>query len=170
MVYGFSNKEEVYKDVSDISLDASDYNARSLSISIEKNGSFMVENVLADRNSLVAVVDQFHQDISPEVRNRIMNIHVTSDYKVSEADTWFLFESLKPYGFHRMVTPNEEIVKSKGNTTLLQMQYGPSLKYDIAPNAVPTQEEGGGTHTHTRTHSIVLHLLPLVFGGVAGPT
>lgn len=123
LVFGFSNKIEVPKEIENPTYHESDYTARSLSIEILENGMYLIENKKADKNSLVRTVNLFHQDITSEIRNNIMNIHVTSDLNITEEETWFLFESLKPYGFHRMVTPNEEIVKSKGNTPQRAKSY-----------------------------------------------
>lgn len=121
MVYGFSSKEEKFKEHEPIAeinaIEDNDYAARSLTINILKDGTYVIDDeVTANKTNLVEVVNQFHQDITSDVRSRIMNIHVTSASEISEKETWFLYESLIDYGFHRMVTPNEEIVKSKGNT------------------------------------------------------
>ena len=45
-----------------------------------------------------------------------MNIHVTSTSEISKEEVWFLYNSLVDYGFYRLVTPEQEVVKGKGNT------------------------------------------------------
>ncbi len=45
-----------------------------------------------------------------------MNINVSSSKEISNKETWFIYNSLQDYGFYRIVTPNQDINRAKGNT------------------------------------------------------
>ena len=47
-----------------------------------------------------------------------MNIHLKSDEEISREEVWFFYNSLMNYGFHRLVTAEQEVILSKGNTPL----------------------------------------------------
>lgn len=55
----------------------------------------------------------------------------------TEKKVWFVYNSLLEYGFHRLVTKNQEVVKSKGNTPVrrninAEIQQNPPAKKEIA--------------------------------------
>jgi beta-lactamase regulating signal transducer with metallopeptidase domain/biopolymer transport protein ExbD len=93
-----------------------EHTARSIEVKILKNGNYSVDGIKTNKNQLTTIVNTLHQDITEEIRNDIMNIHVSSTSEVSKKEVWFLYNSLKDYGFYRLVTPNKEVVKGKGNT------------------------------------------------------
>lgn len=100
-----------FEDTKDI------YNsARSIELKILNNNSYLIDGIKATKNTFVNVFNQLHQDITTEVRNNIMNIHVTSAKEISNKEVWFIYNSLQDYGFYRIVTPNQEINRAKGNT------------------------------------------------------
>lgn len=127
LVYSFSSTELVEKEIqpstsaehaTPLSGEVSNerHTARSITIEVLDNGQFTIDNYKATKETFVAVINTLHQDVSPEIRQKIMNIHVNSSSDISNKDIWFIYNSLLDYGFHRMVTPNQEIVLSKGNT------------------------------------------------------
>jgi biopolymer transport protein ExbD len=116
-IYGFSEKKEVLRPLEDdLKETHSDYTARSISIEILEDGTYTVDGIAATKNTLIEEVNKLHQDITTEIRNHIMNIHVTSSSKISNEETWFIYNTLLDYGFYRLVTPEQEVVKGKGNT------------------------------------------------------
>lgn len=115
-IYGFSEKKEVIKPLEELQESHSEYTARSISIEILEDGTYTIDGVKANKSTLISEVNKLHQDITAEIRNHIMNIHVTSSTKISNEETWFLYNSLLDYGFYRLVTPEQEVVKGKGNT------------------------------------------------------
>jgi len=116
LVFGFSERKEVFKTSEDIQVSKSAYTARSISIKILEDGTYSIDGNSADKSTLITEVNKLHQDITPEIRNKIMNIHVTSSFDISKKEVWFLYNSLLDYGFYRLVTPEQEVVKGKGNT------------------------------------------------------
>jgi hypothetical protein len=72
--------------------------------------------IKATKGTFTDVFNQLHQDITPEIRNNIMNIHVSSSKEISNKETWFIYNALQDYGFYRIVTPNQVINRAKGNT------------------------------------------------------
>lgn len=126
LIYGFSSREIIEKEIeSNIAVaDAKlltnefsnkEYTARSISIEVVNDGNYMVEGIKATKKTMIAVVNSLHQDITPEVRNKIMNIHISSSKEVSNEDVWLIYNSLLEYGFYRIVTHNQEVVREKGN-------------------------------------------------------
>ncbi|MBU2921999.1 M56 family metallopeptidase [Winogradskyella psychrotolerans] len=90
--------------------------ARSIELKILNNDSYLIDGIKATKRTFVDVFNQLHQDITPEIRNNMMNIHVKSTKEISNKETWFIYNSLQDYGFYRIVTPNQEINRAKGNT------------------------------------------------------
>tara|TARA_R110002072_G_scaffold174802_9_gene330443 strand:+ start:736 stop:2382 length:1647 start_codon:yes stop_codon:yes gene_type:complete len=115
-IYGFSERKEVIKTTEDLQESTSSYTARSISIKILEDGTYSIDGITANKSTLITEVNKLHQDITPEIRNNIMNIHVTSSSEISKEEVWFLYNSLLDYGFYRLVTPEQEVVKGKGNT------------------------------------------------------
>ena len=90
--------------------------ARSIELKILSDNSYLIDGIKATKKTFVDVFNQLHQDITPEIRNNVMNIHVSSSKEISDKETWFIYNSLQDYGFYRIVTPNQEINRAKGNT------------------------------------------------------
>ncbi|MBC2844258.1 M56 family metallopeptidase [Winogradskyella flava] len=90
--------------------------ARSIELKILNNNAYLIDGIKATKKTFVEVLNQLHQDITFEERNKIMNIHVSSSHTISDKETWFIYNSLQDYGFYRIVTPNQEINRVKGNT------------------------------------------------------
>ncbi len=90
--------------------------ARSIELKILNHNSYLIDGIKATKKTFINVFNQLHQDITPEVRNKIMNIHVSSSRGISNKEVWFIYNSLQDYGFYRIVTPAQEINRAKGNT------------------------------------------------------
>ncbi|BAO75988.1 hypothetical protein [Winogradskyella sp. PG-2] len=90
--------------------------ARSIDLKILNDGSYIIDGIKATKRTFNNVFNQLHQDITPEIRNNIMNIHVSSSKEISNKETWFIYNALQDYGFYRIVTPNQVINRVKGNT------------------------------------------------------
>lgn len=91
------------------------HTARNIDIRILKDGNYLVDGIKINKNQLTTTVNTLHQDITQEIRNDIMNIHVSSSSEISKKEVWYIFNSLNDYGFYRIITPNQEVVKGKGN-------------------------------------------------------
>ncbi|MEM7085272.1 MAG: M56 family metallopeptidase [Bacteroidota bacterium] len=92
--------------------------ARSIEIHINANGTYLVEGVSATKSTLAKVVGRLHQDLTPAIRNHMMNIHIMHPKEPSRAEVQFIFDTLKEYGFYRLVAGNQEVVRGKGNTPM----------------------------------------------------
>ncbi|WP_299120281.1 M56 family metallopeptidase [uncultured Winogradskyella sp.] len=90
--------------------------ARSIDLKILNDNSYLIDGITATKRTFVDTFNQLHQDITAETRNKIMNVHVSSTREISKKETWFIYNSLQDYGFYRIVTPNQEINRAKGNT------------------------------------------------------
>ncbi|MBT0606795.1 M56 family metallopeptidase [Aequorivita echinoideorum] len=95
-----------------------DLTARNVDIVVFEDGTYTVNGVFSTKQNFVKTVNKFHQDISADVRNKIINIHLESKKYIPDAEVKFIYNSLKDYGFYRMVTPNQEIILAKGNTPM----------------------------------------------------
>jgi hypothetical protein len=116
LFYGFAEREYVEKvTIPPTHLTNDDY-ARSIELKILNENSYLIDGIKATKKTFVNTFNQLHQDITSEVRNKVMNIHVTSSKEISNKETWFIYYSLQDYGFYRIVTPSQEINKAKGNT------------------------------------------------------
>ena len=82
-LYSFSEHKEVIKSSDDLLAPNTDYTARSISINVLEDGTYIIEGLEANKNSFKSVINKLHQDITPEIRNDIMNIHVSSSSKIS---------------------------------------------------------------------------------------
>jgi hypothetical protein len=91
------------------------YTARSIDIKVFKNGTYKIDGIKANKNTFKQVINQFHQDVTKEIRNKIINVHVNSPEDISNKEVWFIYNSVLDYGFHRIVAYNQEVVRSKGN-------------------------------------------------------
>ena len=90
--------------------------ARSIELKILNDNSYLIDGIKATKETFVDVFNQLHQDITSEERKNYMNIHVKSSKDISNKEVWFIFNSLQDYGFYRIVAPNQEINRVKGNT------------------------------------------------------
>ena len=115
LVYGFSTTELVSTPKA-FSNESKDYTARSLDIEVLEDGSYAIQGVLASNDNFLEVLSTFHTDIPKEIKNDILNIHISSNSKISDEVIWFIYNKLMSYGFFRMVTENQEIIREKGNT------------------------------------------------------
>ncbi|SFU29945.1 Signal transducer regulating beta-lactamase production, contains metallopeptidase domain [Pustulibacterium marinum] len=115
LIYSFSTSEVVYDDMVAEEF-ATDYTARSIEIEVLNNGRYLIDGQAATAATFTSVLQQLHQDITPEIRNHIMNVHVNHDKPVADEAVWFIFNSFQEYGFYRIVTYNQEIIRTKGNT------------------------------------------------------
>lgn len=118
LLFAFSTKKEVIRPSNEITAFNSDYTARSIEITILNKGVYLVEGVEANRSNLVEIVDKLHNDITPETRKKIINIHLKSDEEITREEVWFFYNNLMDYGFHRLVTDEQVVNLSKGNTPL----------------------------------------------------
>ncbi len=116
MVYGFSSTKEIITTSESINSEGSELTARSIVINILENDTYLIDGIEATKKSMVEIINTMHQDITPEIRNRIMNIHLSSLNPISNQEVWFIYNALEDYGFHRIVSDKQEVVKSKGNT------------------------------------------------------
>ncbi len=89
--------------------------ARSINLKILNDNFYSIDGIRATKETFTDVFNQLHQDITPEVRKKIMNIHVSSSKEISNKEVWFIYNSLLDYGFYRIVTANQEINRAKGN-------------------------------------------------------
>ncbi|UOY08093.1 hypothetical protein L0P88_05935 [Muricauda sp. SCSIO 64092] len=118
MLFGFSDKKEVIKTSNSQFIENPDYSARSISIDILDDGNYLVEGFKASKNNFVEVINTFHKDIPPGIRNKVLNIHLKSSKEISKQEVWFVYNSLLEYGFYRLVTDDQEIIREKGNKPL----------------------------------------------------
>ncbi|WP_405575338.1 M56 family metallopeptidase [Winogradskyella sp. Asnod2-B02-A] len=132
--------------------------ARSISLKVLKNGYYFVDGINATKSTFVDVFNQLHQDITPEQRNNYMNIHVSSANEISNKEMWFIYNSLQDYGFYRIVAPNQEIIRAKGNTPFaieshFSAQEKPSAKqiaeYNTWAKKINTAVEKAETNSKT---------------------
>ena len=144
MVYGFSTTKTVEKEVEPImDIDsATKHTARNIDIKILEDGNYSVDGIImATKNTFVAAVNTLHQDITPEIRNNIINIHVGSAKEVSNKETWFIYNALLDYGFYRIVTPNQEVVRGKGNTPFKTTSIEAKESKEISTQQSATREQ-----------------------------
>jgi beta-lactamase regulating signal transducer with metallopeptidase domain len=114
LIYSFSSTKKVEKGIFS-KTSATNHTARSISIKVSNNGTYEVDDIKATKKTFVSIINQLHQDITPEIRNKIINIHVSSETDISDKEVWFIYNSVIDYGFHRIVTNNQEIIREKGN-------------------------------------------------------
>lgn len=113
MLYSFSDTKVIEKTSEEIS--GTNLTARSIDIEVFDNGTYKIDGLKATKKTFASVINQLHQDITPEIRNRIINVHVNNGKTVLDEEVWFIYNSVIDYGFHRIVTYNQEIVREKGN-------------------------------------------------------
>ena len=113
MLYGFSDTKIVEKTIEETSNE--NYTARSIDIEVFDNGTYEIDGIKANKKTFSTVISQLHQDITPAIRNRTINVHVNNGKAVSDEEIWFIYNSVIDYGFHRIVTYNQEIIREKGN-------------------------------------------------------
>jgi len=118
LLFAFSTKKEIIQPTSDKSFINYDHTARSVEITILKDGTYLVEGIEANKDNLVEIVNTLHKDITSETRKEIMNIHLESSEEVTREEVWFFYNSLMNYGFHRLVTDDQVVNISKGNKPL----------------------------------------------------
>ena len=112
LLVGFSTKREIPR-TGDTSPENISYTARSLSIEVLDNGTYFIEDHFASKGDFLEVVNQFNKDITPEIRNNILNIHLSSSSDISNDEVWFIYNSFLEYGFYRIVAPQSRNHSSK---------------------------------------------------------
>ncbi len=118
LLFAFSTKKEVVQTSNHTTPLSVDKTARSIEIIILKDGQYLVEGIKTDKNNLVDIVNTLHEDITPEIRRNIMNIHLDSSEEITREEVWFVYDSLLDYGFYRLVTDEQIVNLSKGNKPL----------------------------------------------------
>ncbi|WP_209404765.1 M56 family metallopeptidase [Pseudozobellia sp. WGM2] len=146
LLFALSTVKEVYIPL-ETSEDSTEYYARSLSIEILGNDNYSVEGINVDKNNFLEIVNEFNTDINTEIRNKILNIHLSSSKDIPKSEVWFIYNSLFKYGFYRIVGPNQEIIREKGNTPIsIENNYlsGKEVEnYNVMAtkyNAIPLRE------------------------------
>lgn len=114
LIYGFSSTKKVEKIIFS-KTSKTNNSARSIDIKVFNNGTYEVDGIKATKKTFVSVINQLHQDITPEIRDKIINIHINSETDILDKEVWFIYNSVIDYGFHRIVTYNQEIIREKGN-------------------------------------------------------
>ncbi|MDT0559682.1 M56 family metallopeptidase [Ichthyenterobacterium sp. W332] len=92
------------------------YYARSVEVKVLNGNAYLIDGIKATKKTFLNTFNQLHQDITPATRNKILNIHVDAPKEISDKEAWFIFNALQDYGFYRLVMPNQEINREKGNT------------------------------------------------------
>jgi len=118
LIFSFSSKEKVYTTAEEEDRAYVSMTARSMEIEILEDGTFLLNGISATKETLVSVANKFHQDISYVDRNNILNIHIIKPKIASREDVQFIYDELWDYGFYRLVSGEQEVVRSKGNTPL----------------------------------------------------
>ena len=72
-------------------------------------------------------MSSIHTDLNKEQRNKVINIHVSSQKNISSQDLVFIQKAAIDYGYFRIVTPHEEIIRTKGNAPISNLT-SPKLK------------------------------------------
>ncbi|WP_168796613.1 M56 family metallopeptidase [Cognatitamlana onchidii] len=114
LIYSFSAHKKTEKYIATENLEMR-HIARIIEVEVFENGTYKIDGITATKATFVSTVNKLHQDISPEIRNQIINIHVNDQKIVSDEEVWFIYNSVLDYGFHRIVTYNQEIIRAKGN-------------------------------------------------------
>ncbi|TBN05319.1 M56 family metallopeptidase [Hyunsoonleella flava] len=114
LVYSFSAHKKVEKYIAS-ETSTLHHTARSIEVEVLDNGTYKIDGIAATKATFIPTINKLHQDITPEIRNRIINIHVNDQKLVSDEEVWFIYNSVLDYGFHRIVTYNQEIIHKKGN-------------------------------------------------------
>lgn len=114
LIYSFSSNKKVEKHISS-DTSGINYTARSIDIEVLGNDTYKIDDMFATKETFISTINKLHQDITLEIRNRIINIHVNDQKMVSDEEVWFIYNSVIDYGFHRIVTYNQEIIREKGN-------------------------------------------------------
>ena len=115
LLYGFSTKKEVFNEPTEVITTNPDLTARSMDIKILNDGTYELNGIKTAKKTLARVASGFHQDISTEDRNNILNIHIIQPKVVPNEEVQFIFDALWDYGFYRLVAGNQEVVRGKGN-------------------------------------------------------
>ncbi|APY01372.1 M56 family metallopeptidase [Lacinutrix venerupis] len=92
------------------------YTARSITVKVLSQGNYEIDGIKATKNTFKNVINQLHQDITKEIRDKVINIHINSPKDISDKEVWFIFNAVQDYGYHRIVAYNQEIIRSKNNT------------------------------------------------------
>lgn len=118
LLFAFSTNKEVIRPTSGTTSLNFEHTARSIEIIILKDGSYLVEGTKANKHNLVEIVNTLHNDVTPEIRRKIMNIHLKSSEEITREEVWFFYDSLLDYGFYRIVSREQVVDLSKGNKPL----------------------------------------------------
>ncbi len=130
LVYGFSSTEVIEKpnnlptDNNQLIVENKNnkrkehLTARSISIKIINENDIIVQGTKALKKDLYQTLGSINTDITKEQRDRIINIHVSADGDISYKDLLYIQKVATVYGYHRIVTPKEEIIRSKGNVPM----------------------------------------------------
>lgn len=137
MLYSFSDTKVVEKTSEEVS--DTNYTARSIDIEVFDNGTYKIDGLKATKNTFASVINQLHQDITPEIRNKIINVHVNNGKAVLDEDVWFIYNSVIDYGFHRIVTYNQEIIREKGNKPFAITNTDTHEQLNISLNEISSQ-------------------------------
>ncbi len=89
--------------------------ARSISIEILDENYYYLDGMKIQKNNLYNSLWELHTDLTKDQRDNMLNLHVSSEEKIPYADLVFIQKTASSYGYYRIVTPKEEIIRDKGN-------------------------------------------------------
>lgn len=89
--------------------------ARSIELKILSKDDIEVGGQKVSKNNLLKSLQRLHRDLSKVQRDEVINLHIKTDTKIAFDELKFIQKAMAQYGYHRIVTPFQEIVRAKGN-------------------------------------------------------
>lgn len=89
--------------------------ARSISLKIVDDTYYEIEENKISKQSLAIALEGLNTDLTKIQRDKVINIHIKSRSKVPYEEMLTIQKIVAQYGYHRIVTPFQEIIRSKGN-------------------------------------------------------
>lgn len=176
LIYGFSTTQELVKveknnnntvttttPSEDNSKEQRHLTARSISIKILDTNFMEVEGVKIPKKSLYESLGSLNTDITKKQRDRIINIHVTAINEISYEDLLFIRKIATTYGYHRIITPKEEIIRSKGN-----LPMAPESEI-ITHNTYANEYITGGEKNNLKAFVLQIEISEIIFNGKVVP-
>ena len=128
--------------------------ARSIEIEILDLENYKVDGIESTKENLAKTLSGLHTDLTKKQRDRIINIHIASNDRVPYDEMLYIQKIATDYGYHRIVTPFQEIVRAKANVPMSdypdyedqigrQNQIAPAQEDNYAKDFVEGAERNG---------------------------
>ncbi len=122
LLYSFGSHKEILverlPESTGSTLEHDNLYARSITLQILDKSHYVIDGRRVLKDNFPNVLKNLHTDLTKAERNKVINLHIETADKIPFDQLITIQNIIAQYGYHRIVTPFQEIVRSKGNAPM----------------------------------------------------